>query len=71
MIELADGIFIAPEHVSMIKQVDENSCLLFTVGQSALEGHLLPFPASEVVEAIEDCYSDEDDEDIDDDHEEE
>jgi hypothetical protein len=69
MIELAEGIFIAPEHVSMIRQVDENSCLLFTVGQSALEGHLLPYPASEVAEVIEESFCDDEDEDVEDEEE--
>ena len=65
MIELADGVFIAPEHVTMVKKTDENECLIFFIGQSALEGHLLPYAASEVAEVIEDYYA-EDGEDEDD-----
>lgn len=56
MIELADGLFVAAEHVALIKKVEEDSCLLFTVGQSALEGHLLPYAASEVAEAVDDYF---------------
>jgi hypothetical protein len=54
MIELAEGLWVSPEHVTMVKHVDENKCLLFLVGQSALEGHILPYAASEVAEAIND-----------------
>ena len=69
MIELSDGIFIAPEHVSLIKKIDEKSCLLFTVGQSALDGHLLPYDAAEVAEVVNDALEnveyDEDEEESD------
>ena len=73
MIELAEGLYVAPEHVAMIKSVDEDSCLLFTVGQSALEGHLLPYSASEVAEAVDDYFEEtvDEDEEIDDKDEEE
>ena len=67
MIELSDGIFIAPEHVSLIKKIDENQCLLYTVGQSAMDGHVLNYSAAEVAEVVNDAlenveYEDEDDE---------
>ena len=35
-----------------IKKIDENQCLLYTVGQSALDGHVLPYAASEVAEVV-------------------
>ena len=60
MIELAEGLWIAPENVGMVKKVDESSCLLFLVGQSALEGHLLPYSAEDVTQAINDCFEEED-----------
>jgi len=56
MIELEDGIYIAAEHVAMVKKVDEDKCLIFFVGQSAMEGFALPYAASEVAEAIEDSF---------------
>lgn len=71
MIELADGIWIAPEHVSMIKSAGENQCVLWTVGQSALDGHVLPYAASEVAEAIDEYFNETMDEEEDDDQDEE
>lgn len=59
MIELAEGIWVAPEHITLIKEAGKDQCLLFFVGQSALEGHLLPYAASEVAEAVEDYFFDE------------
>ena len=66
MIELAEGIFINPEHVSMVKHIDENQCQLFFVGQSALEGFVLPYAASQVAEALDDYFDDTVDDDQDD-----
>ena len=68
MIELSDGIFVAPEHVSLVKKIDENQCLLYTVGQSALDGHVLPYAASEVAEVVNEAlenveYEDEEESD--------
>jgi hypothetical protein len=60
MIELADGIFISPEHVSMIKSAGEDKCVLYTVGQSALDGHILDYPASQVAEVINDYLGEDD-----------
>ena len=74
MIELSDGIYIAPEHVTVIKHIDDEQCLLFTVGQSALEGHVLPYSAADVAEAVNDYLDgdegDAEDEDDDKDQEE-
>lgn len=70
MIELAEGLWIDPFSVVMIKKIDENQCGLWTTGQSALEGHVLPYSAEEVVEAIEDACSDEVDEEVDPEEEE-
>jgi hypothetical protein len=62
MIELAEGIFIAPEHVTMIKSTGENECLLYFVGEDALGGHVLPYSASEVSEVVNDALYGEEDE---------
>lgn len=48
MIEIPDGIWIAPEHVTMIKPIEDDECLLFFVGQSALEGHVIHLPANDM-----------------------
>jgi hypothetical protein len=60
MIELADGIFVAPEHVAMIKAAGENQCVLWFLGQSALDGFVLDYPASQVAEVINDYLGEED-----------
>ena len=63
MIELEDGLFIAPEHVTMVKKVDENKCLIFFVGQTSMDGHELPYSAEDVAEAIENSFVEEDEDD--------
>lgn len=59
MIELADGFWIAPEHITFIKRIDDNKCLMYFVGQGSLDGHVLPFEAGEVAEVVNDYVSDE------------
>ena len=54
----------------MVKDAGDDKCLIYFVGQSALDGHLLPFPASEVAEVIEESFIDDGDEE-DQEHEEE
>lgn len=68
MIELPNGDWIAPEHCTFIKKASDNECVVFTVGQSALEGHVQPYAAEEVAEVINDAlegieYEDEDEPD--------
>ena len=58
MIEIIEGLWVAPEHVALIKSGGDNSCILYTVGQSALDGHVLEYPASEVAEVINDYFED-------------
>jgi len=58
VIELADGFWIAPEHITFIKRIDDNKCLMYFVGQSSLEGHVLPFEAGEVAEVVNEYFSD-------------
>ena len=55
MIELAEGIWINSEAVTMIKAIDEKSCALWVTGQSALDGFVLEYPAGEVAEVINDA----------------
>ena len=49
-----------------MKATGENKCVLWTVGQAATEGHDIPYAAEEVVDAIESCYSEEEEDDPDD-----
>jgi competence transcription factor ComK len=71
VIELAEGVWIAPEHVTMVKAAGDDKCQIYFVGQSALEGFTLPYAASEVAEAIDDSFCDDGDDDVEDDTEDE
>lgn len=55
MIELVEGVWIDPFAVTIIKAISENKCALWTTGQSALEGFVFDYPASEVAEAVNDA----------------
>lgn len=49
MIEIQDGLYVAAEHVTFIKEVDEKSCSVWVVGQSATDGgFLIPKSALEM-----------------------
>ena len=65
MIELIEGHWFNPDEIVSVKAIGKDKCILWTTGQPATEGHVLDFPADEVVQAIEDCYTDdgEDEED--------
>ena len=68
MIEIAEGLWIAPEHVTMVKDAGDDKCLIYFVGQSALDGHVLPYAASEVAEVVNEAlenveYEDEEESD--------
>ncbi len=76
MIQISEGIWVAPEHVTVVKYVDLEKCSMWVTGQSALEGFLIPIPAMEAVSriayALEDDYDDdESDDDYEDDGEDE
>lgn len=54
MIEIAPGMWIAPEHVAVVRDAGRGKCQMFTVGQSAVdEGFLIEEDAEAVVEDIE------------------
>lgn len=55
MIELVDGFWVAPANVTVVKRIDEERCALWVVGQSAMDGFVLDYPAEEVVEALQDA----------------
>ena len=71
MIELIEGHWFNPDEIVSVKAIGKDKCILWTSGQPATEGHILEYDAAEVVQAIEDCYSDEENgedvEDIEDD----
>ncbi len=55
MIELLDGFFVNPHAVTVVKAIDEKSCALWVRGQSATDGFVLQYSASEVAEAVTDA----------------
>lgn len=63
MIELVEGFWIEPEKVSAVKSAGKDKCVLFMDGQSALEGYFLDYDAEEVVQVIEDHFSEDTEED--------
>lgn len=72
MIEVAKGDWIAPEHVARVKTIDADHCCLWTVGQSALDNHIVGSSAETVVDMIHDeIYGPEEDDEIKTDSEEE
>ena len=52
MLEVDDGIYLSPEHVTMIKSAGEGKCALWVTGQSALDGFVLDRDAKELAEDI-------------------
>ena len=55
LIELIeDEVYLRPDLVFMVKRVDDGRCVLWGVGQGALEGHVIDASAKEVVAAIND-----------------
>ena len=68
MIELVEGQWFNPDEIVSVKSIAKDRCILWTSGQPATEGHVLDYSADEVVEAIESCYDD-GDEDVEDEEE--
>ena len=61
MIELIEGQWFNPDEIVSVKAIGKDKCILWTSGQPATEGHILEYSAEEVVDAIESCYDDGDD----------
>jgi hypothetical protein len=57
MIEIVEGHWFNPDQIVSVKATGKDKCILWTAGQAATEGHVLDYSAEEVVQAIEDCYS--------------
>jgi hypothetical protein len=66
MIELIEGHWFNPDEIVSVKAIGKDKCILWTTGQPATEGHVLDYSAEEVVQAIQDCYCEDDDEDVED-----
>jgi hypothetical protein len=76
LIDIAPDLAVCPCPGMVVKKVDDDSCLLFTPGQSALEGFLVESPWEQVIGDLNDelersveetgDYDDEEDEDEDD-----
>ena len=69
MIELIEGHWFNPDEIVSVKSIAKDRCILWTSGQPATEGHILEYDAAEVVEAIEDSFCDDGDEDVEDEEE--
>jgi hypothetical protein len=69
VIELIEGHWFNPDEIVSVKAIGKDKCILWTSGQPATEGHILEYDAAEVVEAIEDSFCDDGDEDVEDEEE--
>ena len=69
MIELIEGHWFNPDEIVSVKSIAKDRCILWTTGQPATEGHVLDYSAEEVVDAIESCYEDENDDVVEDEEE--
>lgn len=58
MIEIIEGQWFNPYEIVSVKSIGKDKCILWTTGQPATEGHVIEFPADEVVQAIEDSIDD-------------
>ena len=52
LIDISPDLAVAANHVAAVKRIDEDSCIVYTVGQSALEGFVVEVPWDQV---ISDC----------------
>ncbi len=55
MIELYEGFWCDPWEVKIVKKIDDKNCTLWITGEGYLEGHVIPYPAEEVVQAVIDA----------------
>jgi len=54
MIEMMKDDFIAPEHIARVKKIDDDTCNVWLVGQSALEPHVVNCSARDFANAVND-----------------
>ena len=69
MIEIVEGQWFNVDAIVSVKAIGKDKCVLWTTGQPATEGHVLDYSAEEVVDAIESCYEDENDDVVEDEEE--
>jgi hypothetical protein len=64
MIEIVDGLFIAPEHVIAVKAAGdgEKRCTIYLSGQSALDGFVVDYDAEDVAEEVAEALEESEDE---------
>jgi len=63
LIELAEGFYVDPEFVAVVKATGKDTCALFIPGQSAVDGGFtIDYPAYRVVRILNE-EPDDDDED--------
>lgn len=70
MIELVEGFWVDPWEVKIVKSISEKKCTLYVTGEGYMDGHVLDYPAEEVVQAVEDARAEEDGDSSDTDEEE-
>lgn len=72
LFELVEGFFVNPKTVAVVKATGEDGCVLFTSGQSAVDGGFtLPSSAERVAEEINDADEEEEDDEGDEEDEDE
>lgn len=55
LIEIVENLWLDPFEVKLVRANGENKCTLWITGEGYMEGHPLDYPASEVVEAVNDA----------------
>ena len=54
LIDISPDLAVAAQHVAAVKRIDEGSCVVYLVGQSALEGFLVDAPWDQVISDLND-----------------
>ena len=62
MIQLVAGFWVDPWAITCVKEINDSSCLVYLTGEGAMDGHVLPYNADEVVDAIIEARNGEDEE---------
>jgi hypothetical protein len=70
MIEIEDGFFVDPFAVTVVKAAGKKKCVLYVIGQSALDGFVLERNALEAAQEILDARAGVEEENDDEDDEE-
>ena len=54
LIDISSDLAVAANHVAAVKRIDEGSCVVYLVGQSALEGFVVERPWDEIIADVND-----------------